>query len=71
MSINSDQQFPRSLPSNKKNILLYIIVLAALILETSFSLWLISPERLVVTAPKIATNLPRTYEKLHCKVKPY
>ena len=26
---------------------------------------------LVVLSPKIGINLPRTYEKLHCKVEPY
>ena len=28
-------------------------------------------ERVVVSSPQIVINLPRTYEKLHCKEEPY
>ena len=31
----------------------------------------ISPWRLVISSPKLVINLPRTYEKLHCKGEPY
>ena len=56
--------------------LTHFIVLAATSLETSsgtlkYFLVLISLGRVWVTSTKIVIKLPRTYEKLPCKVEPY
>ena len=39
--------------------------------KRKFFLGVISLRRVVVPSPKLVINLPRTYEKLHCKGEPY